>query len=191
MKLLRVLRIVLYVSCFVFANNSVQSNKHTSDEDKWNTDSQCDVLKKFAFEDGEKLILEYIKRDSRGDFLKTDLWLDTAVECPSFLSGPDEFVLIRDYKIGNVSKSDKKITVNVKYQKIGRMGQNSLGSILMMDTTSFEVRVTAIRTDYGWRIKHPSIRLNVLLTRKIGKEYFPNIVDSIYEITNKKWANKR
>jgi hypothetical protein len=153
MMMIRTIISLLCVIEIALAGTNDKSNNHTNTIDKWNTDNECEILKKYTNDDGERLLNEYIKRDARGDFLKTDQWIDTAVECPNFVPGPDEFVLVRDFKIGQIKTSENRVQMKVRYYKIGKLSQNSSGSFLILDTTSFEVNVVAIRTDYGWRIK--------------------------------------
>src|SRR5690349_4426308 len=54
----------------------------------------CMFEKKAAHPDGSALITEFLARDSRGDFLKTDDWFNGATDCSGHEPGPDSYLLI-------------------------------------------------------------------------------------------------
>lgn len=127
----------------------------TEDLRPWN-DPSCDFRKENQKFNPKDLVREYLIRDGRGDFLKSDSWLDSVTICPGHLPGTDVFSVIAEYKIEKSEESKSSTIIQVKYKILGTFASggdrgelNAFTAKRESKTESFEVE----HTPYGWRLK--------------------------------------
>ena len=103
-----------------------------------------------AYEDAEALVREFVRRDFAGEFVDSLRWFNTAVTCPGHEPGPDEVIVVRDYKLSVLARSSDTLRAEVVWDRVGYGGALALGTDV--DT------VTVVRTPQGWRVASPALK---------------------------------
>jgi hypothetical protein len=115
-------------------------------------EADCGVDTTRAHLDPVALINEFLARDTTGAFAKSDTWFETAVECPIRVPGFDSATLVEGYAITPARSNADTATFEVRYQRYGVIGQDSVGQVLEHQPGVELDTLTAVRTPYGWRI---------------------------------------
>lgn len=119
------------------------------------------LVKEYSHPDPHKLVMEYLRRDANGDFLKTDPWYKTSILHPVG-SGWDQAYLISAFKVDSSRANANQAKCKVRYDIIAWITQDMTGSYLVfkpgMKTVNFELE----NTPWGWRIAEPEQPSHIL-----------------------------
>jgi hypothetical protein len=133
-------------------------------------EASCMFAKRVAHPDGASLIREFLERDGRGDFLRSDDWFGGATDCPGHEPGPDTYILIADQQVQIVRSGDSLIFGVVKARVLGLVGPGSrFSDTLLISPRSATDTLRAFRTRFGWRIRSPALRQHVLLSSQAAR----------------------
>jgi hypothetical protein len=108
------------------------------------------------------LLDEFLERDGRGDFMRTDPWNATAVECPGHTPGWDESTVVTDWKVTSVLEQPDTARYVVVFTRFGRATQDSVGLYLVPEPSTEADTVTMVHKSYGWRIASDQYNPHVL-----------------------------
>jgi hypothetical protein len=98
------------------------------------------------------LLDEFLERDGRGDFMRTDPWNATAVECPGHTPGWDESTVVTNWKVTALLEHPDTARYVVVFTRFGRATQDSVGLYLVPEPSAETDTVTMVHMPYGWRI---------------------------------------
>ncbi len=118
----------------------------------------CGLVEKQAHPNPVALVREFVRRDGKGQFLKTDDWFMGAVSCPELEPGPDTFTVVRSYKVKPPTRKGRdEVRIEVEYDVLGQF------SLRFRPGPTRVTRVfTVVRTPHGWRIQSPALDPHVL-----------------------------
>jgi len=101
------------------------------------------------------LIKEFLKRETRGDFLRTSPWLQKSVLNPERIPGYDFAVLVNDYSLELIDTTENVALYKVTYSKLGDLLQNANGFYMRLKVEEV-VRYYELSEIKGkWLIKSP------------------------------------
>ena len=119
------------------------------------------------------LSAEFLARDNRGAFLKSDSWFESAVTCPGHEPGPDAIVVVLGYHITYDTIPGDTVHAQVAYRRLGIL----IGTASFEADTTPEKRVlTLTRGPFGWRIGGPAIDQHVGVDAALR---IPGLPDSV------------
>lgn len=125
-------------------------------------ETSCLFEKRDAHPDGRFLILEFLERDVRGDFLGADEWFNLATDCVGHEPGPDSHLVIDGYTVDVVPVNDTLLAGIVRERRIGWVYYDTAGKpSLELKPENTVDTVFARRTRYGWRIVGPALRQHI------------------------------
>jgi len=157
----------------VIAGNGPDDKAFIDELEKENP--QCEFSAAQANENPRALLDELLRRAGRGDFLRTDHWLDTAVLCPGYLPAPDQYTVIDSYKVVSFSVKGKRARASVEYRYIGTMGPGPDQKAHIVESRRTETAVLEMtKTPFGWRFSNETLTQvyqNVLLKAAVAREH--------------------
>jgi hypothetical protein len=117
-----------------------------------------------AHPDPDSLIIEFLRRDTQGQFLQTEKWLDSATVCPGNLPGPDFFTLVADVHLVASSRTADTAQYLAVYRRLGWSGRDTTGTELTVRPSprADTLRFRLVRTAFGWRVDDPEMPQYVL-----------------------------
>ncbi|MBN2600472.1 MAG: hypothetical protein JXR87_00610, partial [Candidatus Marinimicrobia bacterium] len=118
-------------------------------------------VKEFHHPDPAELVKEYLRRDAKGDFLRTDPWYITAKLHP-IGSGWDQAYLISGYKTDYLHVDSAHASYEVSYDLIAWIRFNLDGPYLTFRPEKKMVRFELENTSWGWRIDRPAQPSHIL-----------------------------
>jgi hypothetical protein len=98
------------------------------------------------------LLEAFLERDGRGDFMRTDRWNATAVECPGHTPGWDEATVVTNWTVTTLMEHQDTAQYAVAFSRYGRTSQDTVGLYLVAGPSTETDTVTLVRKAYGWRI---------------------------------------
>lgn len=107
--------------------------------------------------DPRQLILEFVRRDSSGEFRGASVWFAGAVDCPGHEPGPDVASEISGYHLRFLSETRDTVRAEVLWTRLGYVSANGSEESLGTEVDT----LAAVRTPYGWRIKSPALNPHV------------------------------
>jgi hypothetical protein len=129
------------------------------------TGDHCGFIATRANPDPLALVRELVVRDSRGQFLQTNPWLDTAYLCPAHLPGPDAYQLVTASAIRPSRIEGAFAKVPVSYVVIGVSSYDVPDSVTRTQGVMEGFKpllaeietdtVLLVRTEFGWRVVQP------------------------------------
>lgn len=117
----------------------------------------CEFLRASLNPNPRALVDEYVRRDSEGQFLETNRWVDTAYTCPGHLPGPDEFTAVSRTTVTELDRTDSLVRFLSRSDQLGEMTQDSLGYIFKANRQATIDTFVVVRTPFGWRIESPQL----------------------------------
>jgi hypothetical protein len=128
-----------------------------TDDSPWN-DPSCNFKKVSIMGSPERIVKQFVDKDSRGEFIGANpTGLDLAL-CPGGLRAPDvaSIKVISGYKIENYQVKTDTAEVNVRYDVLGTLsvgGPNHDMNTFDSDAKEESVKFELAKTPYGWRFK--------------------------------------
>jgi hypothetical protein len=119
------------------------------------------IVKRNLHPNPSLLLSEYLKRDSKGEFLKQNEWFDTALLKPFIVPGWDAATLIEKYDVDTIEIDSNFASFNVTYYKIADILQNKNGQYLSFSKKTELKKYNLQLTKYGWRISPPYVNPHV------------------------------
>jgi len=101
------------------------------------------------------IVKEYLEKDAKGEFLRKNDWIDSNMVHPERIPGWDISTLIKSYKIIKIEVEDKTSFVNIEYDKIADILQNSEGFYLEPNQKIEKVTFELHKTGKHWKIAKP------------------------------------
>lgn len=149
----------------------------------------CDFVKQKSHLNPNELVKEFIAKDSHGDFLQQNEWMNKAVFCPGHLPGPDAYTVISGYKIEKSEVASDVATFSVRYEILGTMtsgGENGeLNSFLPKKESRLEKFIVQ-KTPFGWRLKEfawPMVSTEAALKNSSARKWMPGERDKFLQAT--------
>ncbi len=102
-----------------------------------------------------QLVTEYVKRDAKGDFLKTNDWWNSAVACPECMGGPDTFTVISEYKVKQLSP----LKFLVGYSVEGEISGTAVGNSFTPSKTTKKIEFTVVKTKWGNKLDSKAFQM--------------------------------
>ena len=138
-----------------------------------------------AHPDGRALLVEFLERDSRGDFLQTDKWFNSATDCPGSEPGPDSYDVIASYSATYIRANDTLWVAAITTRDIGWAsfgGPPAYEPFLAIAPGVVVDTVRAINTRFGWRVVSPALRQHVLLSANRAADVRGRYADSLAKL---------
>jgi hypothetical protein len=126
----------------------------------------CDFSKVYANPSPDTLLREHLRRDGAAELTSSVPWIDSSIDCPGHLPGPDVYTLIAAYSIDRLSVLGDSALASVTFKQIGKVYSDST---FEADTATKTEQVILVRTKYGWRIRNDTYPwLDILLAHAIN-----------------------
>src|SRR4051812_33262179 len=113
-------RVGKVVSCLV-AVSCGRGASHAAAADM-PAEASCAFVQIAAHPDPVPLIEEFVARDARGEFTRTNAWFTEAVDCPGHEGGPDEVTVATAHAVRIVARGRDSVTAEVTWQRVGYLG---------------------------------------------------------------------
>ena len=98
------------------------------------------------------LVRAYVTRDSAGDFLATDPWLDSTLTCYGHMPGWDAATIVAAGEIRALDSTSDQVRFTVAYRVVG----TAQGGLHLLPVPRFEVDTFVfVATKWGWRMDGP------------------------------------
>lgn len=139
-------------------------------------EASCMFEKRVLHPDGGELIREFLLRDGRGDFLRSDPWFNSATECPGHEPGFDSHALIAGYTLSLRPQNDSLLFGIVEIREIGGVYWDTAGRPgLQLDPRTRIDTIRAGKTQFGWRllgwVGHQRVLLSSEQARHVREHY--------------------
>lgn len=136
---------------------------------------ECHMSRKNLKLGPEALVKEFLKRDAQGDFLKTDHWFNSATVCPEHESGPDEFNVIKNYKVEKAASAEKTSRFKVTYQVLGLSTQANENGVecfgFVPGPRTFEKVIKVYQTPHGWKLQDGMLNDKQFVSQKTALNF--------------------
>jgi hypothetical protein len=138
----------------------------------------CQLIPKRQFATPEELVHEWVGRDTLGLFIEPGDRLFELMSCPGHSGGGDEVVVAVDPVITRGSQRGDSVAFLVTYRRLGQIGPDQAGehALFSSEPGVDSLRVTTVRTPYGWRF--PSDVANPHLSPRVVLEKWPGVWDA-------------
>lgn len=98
------------------------------------------------------LLREYVTRDSAGEFLAADPWLDSALTCSGHMPGWDAATIVAAGETHALDSTADQVRFTVAYRVVG----TASGGLHLLPAPRFEVDTFVfVSTKWGWRMDGP------------------------------------
>ena len=111
----------------------------------------------------EKIVINYLEMDAAGEFLKQSNWLNENMLYPEFIPAWDNSTLIKSYKITDFKIDGNKAFVNVEYEKMGDVLQNSKGFYVEKNEKVVKIIFELHKVEKFWKIAKPIQNQHVMM----------------------------
>ena len=135
--------------CVFLVLNSAASAKQTETAE-WEKEG-CYIVKEDLTLSPQDLFEEFIKKDSRGEFLQSSPWLNKALVCPGYMGGPDVFYIISNKKIKALGKNKFRIIYSVEGEVTSKQIEQKLYSVFTPEKKRVEEDYLITKTPWGWK----------------------------------------
>jgi hypothetical protein len=103
------------------------------------------------------LLMEFLERDARGEFVKHSDWFSSAVTCPDHEAGADVASEASGYQTRVLREAADTVQLEVVWSRLGYVSAAGMEEALGAEFDT----LTAVRTPHGWRIASPALRPHV------------------------------
>jgi hypothetical protein len=113
----------------------------------------CELSRQVSHPSPDSLLRELVRRDAAGQFARSTVWFNQAVDCPGHEPGPDAATPVLGYHIRELARTDTSVRSEVLWERPSVEG--SPAAQPLAET------LTVVHTAFGWRMRSPALNPKV------------------------------